>query len=707
MDFGNEMINISKIRDGLFIGDRTAATTIDIIFEFKISHMINTASNQIPSQFMSLGIKYLSFNWPEFPPQHSPIIKDDLANKILKFIDSALRNGDGIMVYSVKGQNRVCVVVILYLMKKYFWSLEKCLDYLHSKKPDMHISKNFLDQLFNYEIQLQKLNPKRIKSIDWSNNNLKDKEELVMRNTYINEIELRKKKCLNDSVKKDEKRHVGWADKNDVGNFINFDIDKDLFLKKNVENVTVHIGKHYLKSAIKNYEINNNINIEDRKESNIEEKENTNENVKNTNNDDKENNKNDNKKIENDIKDNKEKETETNINKTDEDDEIFIVKSLVNKNENNKIPLKKINENNKLANVDILSNKNIDDPSKLKLKFINDIYKNNNKQTELNNNFANNKINITYKDNNERNKIIAKNFYNNLDNYLEREININPNFHKNKKHYNNFINNSNNNLNLNNKSNNSYSIYLNQNKSYSQKKGNKTNNPKNNQINNLVPLNNFNNNSNSYLIPNIMTKNPLNSGNNQRKLFIKFNKANNFMNRFLPNELNYIPVLNNMNNIPKSINNIDLNLIKKPKTPNINYNNNLNINNYNPNKPIKLLNVPIYDNSLKKNNSTNSNIFGHRHNKLKNNNLGIKRPSTAPQKDKFPKKNAGIKFNLENGENRVMRSNGFMGNNKRMPSPMVNNYKCNISQRMNNQKFRLAPSNGNNIFHFKNGKKNY
>ena len=95
-DLYSDMVNIAKIRDGLFIGDIIAGTTIDLIYEFKISHMINSASNQMPSQFSSIGVKYLNFNWQENPPIDKPLIKDETVTKIVNFIDTCLKM---VMVY--------------------------------------------------------------------------------------------------------------------------------------------------------------------------------------------------------------------------------------------------------------------------------------------------------------------------------------------------------------------------------------------------------------------------------------------------------------------------------------------------------------------------------------------------------------------------------------------------------------------------------
>ena len=258
MDFYSEMVNIAKIRDGLFIGDVVAGTTLDIILEFKISHMINTSSSQIPSQFVSIGVKYLNLAWPEHPSLNLPFIKDELVTKIVNFIDGCLKNGDGLMIYSYKGQNRCCAVILIYLMRKYFWSLQKSKEYLLSKKQDVKLSKNILEHLINYENHLHKIFPNKIKSTTWTTTNLKDGEELLMSNTYINEIELTKKKIFFDQNKKNKNKHIGWADdknnekvKDKDIKLINYNLEDDLFLKKNVNEITCHLIKKELKSVIK------------------------------------------------------------------------------------------------------------------------------------------------------------------------------------------------------------------------------------------------------------------------------------------------------------------------------------------------------------------------------------------------------------------------------------------------------------------------
>ena len=546
-DLYTEMVNIAKIRDGLFIGDFIAGTTIDLIDEVKISHMINTASTQIPSQFMSIGVKYLNLNWPENPLLDKQIIKDDIVTKIINFIDLCLKNGDGLLIYSVKGQNRCCVAIVIYLMKKYSWSVEKCRQYLLCKKQDIKISKNFMEQLLNYEAHLYKLYPNRKKSVNWNiDSNIKDNDELLMTNTYLNEIELKKKKNIfSDNKIKKKDRHVGWADDinnlNSENKLVNYNIENDLYFKRNVKDITSHLNySNNLKSIIiketkKEDEKINNFNNNDNE-------------VKNDSSLD-ENNKEEKmeffnaKNLLKDEKENKEEDIKQE-NKNEKKDEIK------NEMENKDILIKKINyDQEKENNINIGNNIiEIKDPfNEIKLKEDNNhknnkmklnIFKNLNEKEQincLNNNNEKFPINIPIKDFNKFGH--------------EKGMNINFNninmvdLHK--KYYNNFISNDNKkNVKSNN---NAYSIYLkNQNKG--PKKSRSTS--KTNHNNNLIPFIEYNQNNN--IITNIMIQNPQFLNNNQ-KLFVKFNKDNNNNiinnnNQFIQNNnfinINYYPQAN-------------------------------------------------------------------------------------------------------------------------------------------------------------------
>lgn len=540
MDLYSENVNIAKIRDGLFMGDIIAGTTLDIVFEFKISHMINTCSSQVPSQFQSIGVKYLNLAWPEHPSLNLPLIKDDLVNKIVNFIDGCLRNGDGLMIYSYKGQNRCCAVILIYLMKKYFWSLQKSKEYLLCKKQDMKLSKNILEHLIAYENHLHKIYPNKLKSTNWATTNLKDGEELLMANTYLNEVEISKKKIFVQQIKKDKNKHIGWADdKNNNKNYdpdkklVNYNIEDDLFLKKNVKDITCHLTRQELKSIIKK----NN-------------KENTNDYIKTENSKDNISKINDKEKIEF-------FETKNLLlvnNNNQENNSKIIIENKDKEKNNNKDNKENINLNlisqrdkESLNEIDasnqIIDSSNKKPSSKMKLNILKNI-----PPKDLNGQIIYNtgggeeqklKLDFPLKDFNNNKLNNNQNYNINNMNLNFNDINI-PNF--NQKYINNFIESNEQGI----KSGNGYSLYL-------KNKGNKKSrsNSKHNNNNNIMPFIDYNQNNN--IITNFM----LNHNNNQ-KLFVKFNKN---IQRDTPDINN---IINNNNQFIQNNNFININYYPQP-----------------------------------------------------------------------------------------------------------------------------------------------
>ena len=255
MEYTTEIINITKIREGLFIGDRIAGTNLDVILQFKISHIINAAGSQIINQFETIGVKYLTLNWSESPVQNLFDKKDEIAERIVSFIDDSFENGEGLLAHSVRGQDRVCVLICIYLMQKYNWTLVKCLDFLKSKKQDVEIPQFFIQQLANFETRLNKQPKNKNKSADWSVANLVDDDEALMRNTYINGLPARKVKPNVDPTQiKTKKCNIGWADNNPYGRpnyLIVVNAHTDLLLQSNIQNVVSHMRIRPKKGCIK------------------------------------------------------------------------------------------------------------------------------------------------------------------------------------------------------------------------------------------------------------------------------------------------------------------------------------------------------------------------------------------------------------------------------------------------------------------------
>ena len=185
-DMMTEVLNIAKIKEGFYVGDKISAISIDVIIQFKITHMINATGNQIMNQWGSIGISYLTLKWEESPNQILFDSQDEIANRIVEFIDNSyLGKGEGLLAHSFRGQNRVCIVVLIYLMKKYKWSLKKSFEYLKSKKQDVDIPDYFFLQLQHFENRL-KQRGELTRDIPWEYANLVDPEEKLLRNTYLN-----------------------------------------------------------------------------------------------------------------------------------------------------------------------------------------------------------------------------------------------------------------------------------------------------------------------------------------------------------------------------------------------------------------------------------------------------------------------------------------------------------------------------------------
>ena len=264
-DMVTEVLNISKIKEGFYIGDKISAISLDVILQFKITHMINATGNQIMNQWESLGISYLTLNWSETPKQILFDSKDEIANRIVEFIDgSLLGKGEGLLAHSLKGQNRVCIVVLIYLMKKYKWSLIKSMQLLKSKKQDVDIPNYFFEQLKNFENRL-KQRGELTRDIPWEFADLVDPEEKLLRNTYLNGLKIELNENMNTNNQAKDLRHIMWADNNLYQKPLNVIVnaEHDLFLlkDKDIRPVTAHLSLRPKKGCIKGSNNNNYNNM--------------------------------------------------------------------------------------------------------------------------------------------------------------------------------------------------------------------------------------------------------------------------------------------------------------------------------------------------------------------------------------------------------------------------------------------------------------
>ena len=275
MDPVTEAIIISKIRDGIFVGDFKAGSNEDLLNQFKISHLLNISGQPLPYNIKEKDIKYLSLNLPETPNfsgDKNKIISDSKISEIVSFIDDSYINGEGLFGFSFNGKNRICVIIILYLMKKFKWPLKKCYDYVSTKKKDIDINDSY--KKFLKEIEKEIFGEENIiddEKLFWNNEGITDENELIMKNTYMNEVqdyELRKNNFFEEKSRYRIIRHVEWGDNKKFAKqmvqpgLVHYNIDKDLFLKKGIEDINIHSMNKPLKSCIKsNLNLSLSLNI--------------------------------------------------------------------------------------------------------------------------------------------------------------------------------------------------------------------------------------------------------------------------------------------------------------------------------------------------------------------------------------------------------------------------------------------------------------
>ena len=762
-----EVINISKIKDGFFIGDKLAAISIDVIIQFKITHFINATGNQIMNQWESVGINYLTLNWSENERQILFDGKDEIAERIVQFIDNSFIEGEGLLAHSFKGQNRVCIVVLIYLMKKYKWSLNKSMDYLKSKKNDVDIVPYFYRQLIKFEERLKKRG-ELSNDIPWpSTFLLNDKEETLICNTYINGLPAEKDNLENKKNNNNElARHIIWNDENpsQKGPLEILDKEHDLFLEKDIKPVTSHQRILPMKKCIKstgnknneggNYNVfNNDLNM-DKMQYDVMNNFKENSNTQNSYNiPDKPimGNNNMNKQImnANNNKNNFNNIQSYNLGSLNSLNPTNIKNYGViydnNNNINNNKPVNKnginFNKPHNYNNNEFPPNNNqINTNTSINMKKNNNQIQNNNMNNKIkrsssnkksdtnNNNLSNSSQNFVHNklhNINNNNIHTGKSLINSMNDFIDKRNKINNNENIN----NNLLNNEyiNRTPLIDDIYGNNFDYIKHNSNTFLSNKNYNNKNINNNKINKASYAINYNNNiHNGY--NNIIKNKPLNNFNPD---LIKKKgtpqTGHTLLNRNKSN-LEEGPVKIKKNNYLKNVNsnstNFNYNSNKKPTTPDLNHYSTtgfLSENNYNTNNSMtKTSSSSIFGargNSLQKNNKSNG-IFGYGTKNNNNNKFPIKRPATAPHKDKVKvpskalnNKNYGIsdkkpkigKFNQrpqsaegKNNKNIYKNyntannygNNGLMGYNKNLSNSnmggIINNKKYGINNIKNN-----------------------
>ena len=182
-----EIVGAVKIKDGLFLGDEFAAQVsarqdLEFVVANKVTYIVNTSARQIPNHWEPIGVQYLDLYWLDHDVQQLLDPRDELVTGLCDFIDKGTSLGESVLVHSVKGQSRSMVVILIYLMRTYSWTMEKSLEFVSSRRPNLVPRQTFVTQVKTYEARLAKQKPL---SSNWDGAPT-DPEEATMRTTFFN-----------------------------------------------------------------------------------------------------------------------------------------------------------------------------------------------------------------------------------------------------------------------------------------------------------------------------------------------------------------------------------------------------------------------------------------------------------------------------------------------------------------------------------------
>ena len=99
---------------------------------------------------MELLGKVRYFNVPSWT-EHTIDLNINLCESLYGFIEEATRSYSSCLIVSVNNTCATVVVACVYLLLKYKWSIQNSIQYIHSRKPNIQLTKPVLEQMRKIE----------------------------------------------------------------------------------------------------------------------------------------------------------------------------------------------------------------------------------------------------------------------------------------------------------------------------------------------------------------------------------------------------------------------------------------------------------------------------------------------------------------------------------------------------------------------------
>ncbi|XP_034663839.1 dual specificity protein phosphatase MPK-4 [Drosophila subobscura] len=143
-DFDGGPVSIDEIETGLFLGNLTAATHMETLKSFKITHILTLDSVPLPQHILEasfLTTKYI---------QIADMPREDILQHLegcVNFISSALDQQGIVLVHCYFGVSRSSSTVIAYMMKRHNLNFQPAFELVKAKRRFVQPNSGFINQL--------------------------------------------------------------------------------------------------------------------------------------------------------------------------------------------------------------------------------------------------------------------------------------------------------------------------------------------------------------------------------------------------------------------------------------------------------------------------------------------------------------------------------------------------------------------------------
>ncbi|XP_022102327.1 dual specificity protein phosphatase 19-like isoform X1 [Acanthaster planci] len=142
---------VVEVRPGLLFGSQDVATNLELLNQYKVTHILNVAtgiSNVFPDNFIYKTVEILDLPGVEITGHFE---------ECFEFIDSARDKGKA-LVHCNAGVSRAPSIVIGYIMSKEGASFQAVFEELKGLRPAIRPNDGFRQSLVNYEATLMNRN---------------------------------------------------------------------------------------------------------------------------------------------------------------------------------------------------------------------------------------------------------------------------------------------------------------------------------------------------------------------------------------------------------------------------------------------------------------------------------------------------------------------------------------------------------------------